>query len=174
MNDIVTRRAGAEAIDRLKPLWLALHEHHQRVAPPAVYQSAEDSWPARRASYERWLGEDGSFVVLAERRSTTQRGDELVGYALVEVLPGPDDTWVTGGLMADVQSLSVAPGARGHGIGTLLLDAVDAELAAAGIDDVFIGVLTGNADALRFYERRGYRPVMTHLARFGADKRQTA
>jgi ribosomal protein S18 acetylase RimI-like enzyme len=51
----------------------------------------------------------------------------------------------------------------------MLLDAVDARLAELGIGDVFIAVLTGNADALRFYERRGLRPVMTHLARFAAE-----
>ncbi len=101
--------------------------------------------------------------MLAERDGTA------IGYAVVEILPGPDDTWVTGPRMADVQTLAVAPAERGHGVGTMLLDAVDARLAELGIGDVFIAGLTGNADALRFYQRRGLRPVMAHLARFKAD-----
>jgi ribosomal protein S18 acetylase RimI-like enzyme len=156
-------RAGAEALDRLEPLWLALHEHHQTVAPPAAYQPRHRSWEARRRAYAEWLAEPGSFVLLAERAG------ELVGYALVQVRPGPDDTWVTGDRIAELQTVSVAPSERGHGIGTQLLDRVDTELAAQGIGDLFIAALQGNDAAIRLYERRGLRPVMVHLARFAAD-----
>lgn len=167
MADVTIRVAGAEVLDALEPLWLELHHHHQSVVShhAAVYQDDRSSWAARRAAYERWLAEDtDSFVALAER------GGTLIGYALVEILPGPDDTWVTGSRMADVQSVSVAPAERGHGIGTMLLDAVDARLAALGIKDIFIGVLVGNNRARRFYERRGLRPVITQMARFEAEK----
>ncbi|CDO05710.1 GNAT family N-acetyltransferase [Mycolicibacterium cosmeticum] len=164
MPEIELRFTGAEALDALEPLWLTLHHHHTQVATAAVFQDDATSWAARRAAYRRWLAEDDSFIVLAERDGTP------VGYAMVEILPGPDDTWVTGRRMADVQTLAVAPAERGHGIGTRLLDAVDARLAELGIGDVFIAVLTGNADAQRFYERRGLRPVMTHLARFAVDR----
>jgi ribosomal protein S18 acetylase RimI-like enzyme len=92
-----------------------------------------------------------------------------VGYALVTVRPGPDDTWVSGGRLAELETLSVDPEERGQGIGTRLLDAVDAELARLGIGDLFIAALVGNEGALRLYERRGLRPVMTYLARFAAD-----
>lgn len=163
MSAIELRFTGAEALDLLEPLWLTLHHHHMSVAAPAVFQDDATSWAARRSAYARWLAEDGSFVVLAQRDGVP------VGYAVVEILPGPDDTWVTGTRMAEVQTLAVAPTERGHGIGTMLLDAVDARLAELGIGDIFIAVLTGNAGALRFYERRGLRPVMTHLARFKAE-----
>ena len=54
--------------------------------------------------------------------------------------------------------LSVVHGERGVGIGTALMDAVDAELTLRGVEDVEIGVDTANHEAVRFYERRGYRP----------------
>ena len=38
------------------------------------------------------------------------------------------------------------------------MDAVDAELDRRGIEDVEIGVDTGNEVATRLYESRGYRP----------------
>lgn len=95
-----------------------------------------------------------------------------VGYALVAVRPGPDDTWVSGDRLAELETLPVAPDERGQGIGSRLLDAVDEELARLGIGDLFIAALVGNAAAIRLYERRGLRPVMTYLiARFAADDR---
>jgi ribosomal protein S18 acetylase RimI-like enzyme len=164
MTDIEIRKAGIDVVDRLEPLWLALHEHHQTVAPPAVYQPRDRSWAARRDAYVAWMASPGSFILLAERER------QLVGYALVHVRPGPDDTWVTGDRIAELETISVAPAMRGRGVGTLLLGRVDAELAAQGIDDLFIAALRGNDAAIRLYERRGLRPVMVHLARFGADR----
>lgn len=225
--EISISKAGIEVVDRLEPLWLALHEHHQKVVPDAVYQPRDASWKARRTAYTEWLAAPGSFVLLAEAKAvaeaeaeavaeakakakakakaetlagTTANPDadtiaepetpvggtagaeadtgagvattELLGYALVQVRPGPDDTWVTGSRMAELQTLSVAPEARGRGVGSMLLDRVDAELDAAGIGDLFIAALHGNDGAIRLYERRGLRPVAIHLARFAADKRR--
>ncbi|GAA2622362.1 GNAT family N-acetyltransferase [Paractinoplanes durhamensis] len=163
MTDVEISRVGTEVVDRLEPLWLALHEHHQKVAPPAAYQPREQSWAARRTAYLSWMTSPDSFILIAEREQ------ELIGYAMVHVGDGPDDTWVTGDKIAELETISVAPAMRGQGIGTLLLDRVDAELAAAGIDDLFIAALQGNDAAIRLYQRRGLRPVMIHLARFGAD-----
>jgi ribosomal protein S18 acetylase RimI-like enzyme len=95
--------------------------------------------------------------------------DEPIGYALVEVMEGPEDTWVSGDRLAELQTFAVAPAWRGRGIGTLLLDRVDAELAKLDIRDVLVAVLEGNSNARRLYERRGFRPVMTTLARFGTQ-----
>jgi GNAT superfamily N-acetyltransferase len=35
-----------------------------------------------------------------------------------------------------------------------------------GIADVIIGALPGNIDAIRLYERRGFRPTWMYLSRF--------
>jgi ribosomal protein S18 acetylase RimI-like enzyme len=97
-------------------------------------------------------------------------GDTLVGYALVHMIAASDtwtgDTWVTGDTIAELESIAVDPDRRGAGIGTNLLDAVDAELEARGIHDVIIGALPGNEGALRLYERRGFRPTWLYLSRF--------
>ncbi|WP_214411027.1 GNAT family N-acetyltransferase [Sphaerisporangium fuscum] len=162
-GDITLRKGGAELIDRLEPLWLALHEHHQSVQPGFAYLAGERSWELRRSCYRRWILEEGSFILLAER------GSRAVGYAFVEIQSGPDDTWVTGSRVAELQTLSVAPADRGNGIGTLLLDEVDDELKRLGIGDLLIGTLAANSGAQRLYERRGLRPVLVHYARFSAD-----
>jgi hypothetical protein len=42
---------------------------------------------------------------------------------------------------------------------------VDAELDRLGIDDLWVAVVAGNTDALRFYERRGLRTYMHRMHR---------
>jgi ribosomal protein S18 acetylase RimI-like enzyme len=66
--------------------------------------------------------------------------------------------WYTGDTHAELAHLSVAEGERGSGMGGALMDAMDAELERRGVEDVEIGVDTGNDVAVRLYESRGYRP----------------
>lgn len=165
--DVAIRRAGAEVLDRLRPLWLELHHHHQAVGGAALgpYVGDDASWAARRALYGGFFA-GGGFAVLAER------GDELIGYALVAIKTSAetelDDTWVSGRRVAEIETLSVLPAARGEGIGSALLDRVDAELAAEGIDDVLIAAFVTNLDAIRLYERRGFRPASLFMVRLAA------
>jgi ribosomal protein S18 acetylase RimI-like enzyme len=163
MDETTISLAGPERVDELRELWLAMHHHHQRVATlqPLVADD-ETSWQRRRTRYLDWLmAGDGSFLVIADR------GPTPVGYAMVHMASGPDDTWPVANTYADIYSLSVAPDARRQGIGTRLLDYIDAELSRRGVKDVLLAVMVGNADAQRLYERRGFRPAETVLYRFG-------
>ena len=166
MSRLEISRAGAEALDRLRPLWLALHHHHQAVLGPALgpYVDDEASWAARRALYAGFLAA-GGFAVLAERDGA------LVGYALVAIKSSEetelDDTWRAGARVAEIETMSVLPSARRQGIGGALLDRIDAELEAAGVRDVLVAAMAPNAGAIRLYERRGFRPSMLQLVRLG-------
>ncbi|GAA2697236.1 GNAT family N-acetyltransferase [Nonomuraea recticatena] len=160
---VTIRKGGPELIDRLEPLWLALHAHHQSLNSDLKYFPDDRSWELRRSCYREWIRAEGSFVLIAERAA------EPIGYAFVHIKPGPDDTWVTGARIAELETLSIAPAERGRGFGTLLLDAVDAELDKMGIGDLLIGTLIDNEGARRLYERRGLRPIMVYLARFAAS-----
>ncbi len=160
-------RAGAEALDRLRPLWLALHHHHQAVGGERLgpYVDDDTSWTARRALYAEFLA-GGGFAMLAERDGG------LVGYAMVAVKTSTetefDDTWVSGDRVAEIETLVVLPEARGAGVGSALLDAVDAELESAGVHDVLIGAFATNTEAIRLYERRGFRPASLYMIRLAA------
>jgi GNAT superfamily N-acetyltransferase len=90
-----------------------------------------------------------------------------VGYAFARVHIGPDDTWDAEDRIGEVESLAVLPVERGRGLGTLLLDCAEAVLDRSGAPDVMIGVLAGNDDAHRFYERRGMTPAIVKLLRVG-------
>jgi GNAT superfamily N-acetyltransferase len=147
-------------IDVLRPLWLELHHHHRAVSPFNLVGDDELSWQRRRSMYVRLLEED-AFAYLAELDGAP------VGYAFVRLYEGPDDTFPLGERYAEVLTLAVTSAHRGQGLGGRLLDAVDAELDRRGVKSVAIAVMTGNDDALRFYERRGLRAGEVYLYRFG-------
>jgi GNAT superfamily N-acetyltransferase len=154
--------AGAERVDELEPLWLALHRHHREVAAQPVVADDAASWARRRAWYLEMLAGGEDAVLVAERDGRP------VGYAFLHLHHGPDDTWPVDARWGEVVSLSVLPEERGGGVGTALLDAVDAELAARGVRDLQVSVMAGNADALRLYQRRGLLPAELVLFRFGS------
>jgi ribosomal protein S18 acetylase RimI-like enzyme len=165
MADVELVRAGPESIDDFEPLWLQLRAHHASLEPDLGIQPRPVSWALRRKLYQAWLGQPDSFAI------TARKGGSLVGYAVVVVHAGPDDTWVTGDRIAEVESLCVASQERRTGLGSAILDFVDAELASIGVEDIQIGVVAANADAIRFYRRRGLRPWLTIMSRFPAAER---
>jgi ribosomal protein S18 acetylase RimI-like enzyme len=157
--------AGPERLDELGPLWLQLHHHHARVSRVQPFVDDETSWAARRRSYVETF-EKGGFAVVAE-----DEDDVVMGYAMVRIHEGPDDSWALEDRYGEVWTVVVAEHARGAGIGSALLDAVDAELAERGIRDLMIGVMEGNDAARRLYERRGLVPGWLQLYRVTASAR---
>jgi len=153
---VVRRLERTDELDALEPLWLALHRHHRTVLPDGLLVADDAlSWQRRRDVYRGWLESGTALALLAERDG------RLVGYAFAHLVDGPDDTFAVGRRYAELYSLSIAPGERGGGIGTQLLDELDRQLAAASIVDLAIAVMTDNEAARRFYERRGLRAVET-------------
>ena len=138
-----------DRLDGLEPLWALLLEHHRAAEPEMAVRSSEESWSLRRAAYDDWLTE-GGFAVVAEH------DQELVGYAMVSI-GSPDETWDLGPHTAELQTLVVHPIWRGSGLGTRLVEEVDTVLGQLGIDHLLVGVVAGNVDAVRFYERLGWR-----------------
>jgi ribosomal protein S18 acetylase RimI-like enzyme len=126
-----------------------------------LVEDDELSWQRRRALYLGRLSSETAFLALATERDT------VLGYALVCIEQGPDDTFAVGERYAELYSLSVAPEQRGRGIGTRLLDFVDQELARRTVEDLSVAVMADNAGARRLYERRGLRPAELVLYRFG-------
>jgi GNAT superfamily N-acetyltransferase len=156
---------GHQDVERLQPLWLALHHLHRQVDPGlAPHVDDETSWSRRQALYEHCLQSPDALLLLL------RRDGDLIGYALVAVEPDGavlwSDTWQVGEKVAELETIFVVPEERGHGLGSLLLDVVDAELEARGIRDLAIGAVPGNTAALRLYERRGFLPAWTIVTRF--------
>ena len=164
IRSLTVSEIGGERLDDVRELWWAMHRHHQAIGSRPLVADEEAAWARRRAQYARWLKAGDGFALLAERDG------EPVGYAVVHLHEGPDDTFPVGARWAEIYSLSVAPGARAAGIGSRLLNEIDARLAALGIRDVAIAAMVENEGALRLYQRRGFVPREIVLYRFGTTE----
>jgi GNAT superfamily N-acetyltransferase len=152
VGEVSIRDIAERELDLVEPLWSALREHHASVAPGlGATREREESWARRRAQYEGWLADPDAFVLLAERDGAP------VGYAMVHLHDG-SPTWPTSERTGELETLSVLPGERGQGTGTLLLEAVRGRLQALGAGELTVFVMAGNADAIRFYERHAFGP----------------
>lgn len=164
-GDVQIHRGSAADVPALEPLWVGVHRQHTAVMPElAPYVSDRQTWAARSALYADLLARPDTVLLLA------RAAGELIGYGLAHVMPLAGtwiaDTWQTGDRIGEIETLAVAPAYRGQGIGTRLLDGLTGELAAAGVTDLVLGALPGNTEAIRLYERHGFRPAWTYLTRF--------
>jgi GNAT superfamily N-acetyltransferase len=84
-------------------------------------------------------------------------------HAVVDTGPSRDpDVAVDGSHpTGEIRSLYVDPSVCDRGLGTVLLRAAIAALAAAGFTRGTLWVVEGNAPARAFYERRGWVPDET-------------
>jgi GNAT superfamily N-acetyltransferase len=110
------------------------------------------------------------FASLAEGRMLSEPGSE----AFVAVVGGtpagvvalhPDADYFTGHSRAYVDVLVVAAEAEGKGIGRALMRHVEDWARAHNCLEVVLDVFAGNAGAIAFYERNGYRPDHVRMAK---------
>ncbi|WAP53298.1 ribosomal protein S18-alanine N-acetyltransferase [Arthrobacter sp. ATA002] len=114
-----------------------------------------DAWPLQMFYDELNQADTRSYYVAED-----PDGD-VVGYAgLMCVLP-----------IADVQTIAVAPGAEGAGIGSALLETLINEAKQRGADDVLLEVRADNPRAQRLYRWFGFEQihVRPRYYRDGAD-----
>ena len=76
---------------------------------------------------------------------------QMAGFAIVE--------WASqrSGITAYIQTLEVAPEARGRGVGRELLSRIEGSARDAGAGKIWLHVEAANAGAIRLYEAHGYR-----------------
>ena len=159
------RIGSAADLDLVGPLWVAVHHRHIETMPQlAPYVSDEETWRVRRELYTQLLAKPDTLLLLAVA------GETAAGYGLAHVVPADEgwisDTWATGQRIGEIESLSVLPQYRGSGLGSELLDRLERHLNTIGVNDLILGALPGNTDAIRLYERRGYQPTWLYLSRF--------
>jgi ribosomal protein S18 acetylase RimI-like enzyme len=159
--DVQISDGDADQIDRLRPVFLTLHDHHRAFSAVALTEPAERAWTERASTYAEYFVSGRALLHLATHR------EQCVGYALTVVHDTNDDTFPMAPRYAELYTLAVLPEWRGSGLGSRLMDAVDAALQDAGIPNLTVAVMAGNNDAVRFYQRRGLVPGEIMLYRLG-------
>ena len=122
----------------------------RRFSPGHAHASAEiharsfhQGWPP--ADIARLAAESSVFAHVAlDPQEKTVWGFSLARHAAQE---------------AEILTIAVAPGQRGHGVGRLLLSAQLSALASMGIVEVFLEVDAANAAALALYKGLGFSKV---------------
>lgn len=79
--------------------------------------------------------------------------DRIVALAIVCLAVSTN----VGALVAKIPDLVVREDARGRGVGAFLVSSLAAQLRKEGIRRIDLGVHDSNPDALRFYERLGFK-----------------
>jgi len=155
------RPGSAADIPELKAAFLSLHDHHRALSAVALTEPDDRAWAERVRTYEQYFAEDRALLHLA------RIGARCAGYAFTVLHPGSDDTFLLGAGYAELYTLAVVPESRGLGIGTALLDVVDAALADAAIPNLTVAVMAQNDAAIRLYRRRGLVPGELVMYRIG-------
>lgn len=148
-----------EEVDRVARLFQELVEAQAEVVEGAwPVRSREASWAHRRKQYLQWLGEGSARMFAA----VPAGAGEALGYAVLSVKPSMA-SWDVGPRVGELETLAVAPAARGQGIGTMLIEACRERLRAEGVTHWAVAVVEANERATRLYERAGFRPFYREL-----------
>ncbi|MEU5956101.1 GNAT family N-acetyltransferase [Streptomyces sp. NPDC047525] len=127
----------------------ALGQVHIADGYPTNWPERPGDWLAGGSLIGAWVAELGGRVV--GHVALCRSGADDVAPALWSGREG-----LAGERVAVVSRLFVAPGARGHGIGAMLLDRVVAEAGELGLATV-LDVVASDTSAIALYERTGWR-----------------
>ena len=140
-TEVTIRRAVPDDADRLSEVHVRTWQlAYAGLIPQAVLDSLDIM--ARAARWRTTLENPKA----AGRTWVALEGDDLIGFSSSGPARGDDPPWPL-----ELWALYVYPRRHGSGAGALLADAAIGDLPA------FLWVLEGNARAIRFYEKIGFR-----------------
>ncbi|MEU8885115.1 GNAT family N-acetyltransferase [Streptomyces hydrogenans] len=132
----------------------------------AAHASLVAEWPTHADEVVRWCGRR-EFPVTARTVTAWQEDDDVRAHVLVEdgTVLGYGEVWLDDEEdEAELARIIVAPGARGRGIGRILVRELLGRALAAGFRDVFLRVRPDNETALACYRGAGFVTVDAGLA----------
>lgn len=137
-------RADVEGVRRVAER--AWHDAHEPIIGAEAVEEFLDEF-YEREDFERRVDRDDVLHVVAAESG------EVVGFATARpVEEDGEGTFALG-------QLYVAPDRYGEGVGTDLLEYVEAAARDRGGEQIQLSVMSGNERAVGFYESRGYEQV---------------
>jgi len=128
---VTLRPATPEDERRVAEVWQAAwHDGHRGHVPDRLIEARDPAYFRARAAE------------LVDRVTVAVDAEELLGVVIVK-----DD---------ELMQLMVTAAARGRGVGGLLLEESERQVAAAGHGEIWLAVVPGNTTARRFYESHGW------------------
>lgn len=133
--------ATGDDVEDIVELWVALarsqRAHGSHLLPA-------ENRTAIRESIARHVVADSLLIA---------REPDIVGFVMYRV---EESQFLRDVNRGSIENVFVVPDRRGEGIGSALLEAAEADLAARGADTVILEVMAANERAQRFYEEHGY------------------
>lgn len=132
------------------------------ISPPT--SDTERSW-LTALWQEAWGG-----TVMVTRGMSRHLSDAATLLARQGAQPVGAVTYVIHADAADCELLSLNATVQGQGVGSALLIAAEDHARRSGCQRVWLVTSNDNLDALRFYQRRGYRTVAVHAGAIDAAR----
>ena len=157
LEDLSVRKAVIEDAAALHRLYHQLDRHHADLLPEVFRPLGRD--PRSEAFIGDVLDDPRAafFVAVLD--------GEVVGFLEIRISGPPDFPVFRKRDFAYIENTAVDASLRGRGIGEALFDAALEWAASHGVDRIQTSVWNENTGAVRFYERRGFRPVTLRLER---------
>ncbi|TYT61577.1 GNAT family N-acetyltransferase [Natrialba swarupiae] len=148
---MIVEPATPDDLEAITELWVRLARdqcsHGSYVRPDPNRTTMRETLAAYQAT-------DGLLVARVD--------GEIVGFASFSVEHGALELEATRGSLSN---LYVEPDYRGRGIGSALLEAVEAAFEARDVEVLVLEVMAENEEARRFYRRHGYDPLRVTMER---------
>jgi ribosomal protein S18 acetylase RimI-like enzyme len=141
----------------LKEIPQQLLKYEDALPLPVRFRRAErrDASLLYAACFERRSSDQ--FHASFERALQAQRaGQRLVLVGETDSTPIASGQLIRHANRAEIADLAVAPAYQNQGVGTALITILARVAAFAGFEQVEIGVMAGNSDALKLYQRLGF------------------
>lgn len=139
------RDVGAEGIGDVRLLWEKLNAHHADLSPRFGKALRIRTFDARRQELLAKSSPDRIRVDLVSDGS----GNPTVAYCVTTV---SDDG------VGEIDSIFVEERLRGQGVGSELIRRAFAWLESKKVKAKIVSVMSGNDEALAFYQRFGFHP----------------
>jgi ribosomal protein S18 acetylase RimI-like enzyme len=152
------RPARAKDVPALVPLLLRLKRLNEEFDP--LLKVRDDAEAQARTVLAAQLDDPKSVVLAAEGVGPDK--DKVVGFVRAVVRERPFYTPEFEGVITDIYLL---PLYRRHGVGEYLLKEISSALKAKGAGVVVAEFPAQNEIAIRFYAKRGFRPIQLLHAR---------